>query len=197
MRKVYDYKDVRKLDQSTLATKLPNGTIITATSDLARSLSVYYPSYQVIDIHRFVSVLIPEWESKKKNPENEGQIQVKDIKNYIQVRNVIADYIIDNNLDGTKVSAYLNRNAYDIWNAIMLLVEADVFPSDIPNTVSAPVRRFKDIWEKLEKENDQIMTFRATFKFHLSTREAVDKRIKESEVLQNMQIKEDLYLVGF
>lgn len=196
MRRVYDYKDVRRLDESMLAAELSNGTIITATSDYASAMASYYKNYQVLDVHRFITALIPEWESKKVNSDS-GQVQVKDIKNYIQLRNIIADYIIDNNLDGTKIATYLKRNAYDMWNAIMLLVEADVFPSDIPDGMSAPIRRFKDIWEKLEKENEQIMIFRTTFKFHLSLEKKVHERLSASDALKGVKIKKDIFLVGF
>lgn len=197
MRKVNDYKDIRRLKESTISEEIASGTIITATADCASAMSAYYKEFQIFDIHQFISAIIPEWESKKSISENNSQIHVKDIKNYIRMRNIIDDYIIDNNLDGTKVAAFLQRNAYEMWNAILLLVEADVFPSDIPDDFSTPIRYFKDIWEMVEKENEQIMTFRATFKFHLSSEKKVHERISNSEVLKNVKIKKNIYLIGF
>lgn len=196
MRRVYDYKDVRRLDESTLAAELPNGTIITATVDHASAMASCYKDYQVLDIHRLITALIPEWERKKADPEND-RAQVKDIKNYIQLRDIIAEYIKEGGLKESKDAAYLNRNAYDMWNAILLLVEADVSPSDIPDGMSAPIRHFKSIWEKLEEQNEQIKIFRETFKNKLSMEKEVHERFNASDALKGIKIKKNIFLVGF
>ena len=181
MRVVYDYKDIRRLEDSAIGEELRNGIIVTATSELASALDAYYPDYSVIDIHSFISDIIPEWE-----------MEVKDIKNYVMLRNVVEEYIADNNINET-VSMYLRRNTKDIWNAIKLLIEADVFPDNIPDNMSAPIDNFKNIWKKLEIQNDKIVTFRSTFLYELHQKDKLIEKIsKETE-----EIRENLYLIGF
>lgn len=180
MRKIYDFKDIRRLDETLFNSFLKNGLIITATSELAQAMSSYYPKYEVRDIHSFIEKIIPEWEGN-----------IKDIKNYVMLRNVIEDYINDNEINQASAT-YLRRNAGDMWNAIKLLIEADIYPEDIDVLNSAPLRHFKSIWKKLEVDNEQIMSFRTAFSFELSQREKVIKKIEEVGLL-----KQDLFLFGF
>ena len=181
MREVVDYKDIRKLEESSLNLVLKSGVVITATSELASAMSSYYQEYTVYDIHGFISAIIPEWE---KN--------VKDIKNYVMLRNVIEDYLTDNEVN-PEASTYLRRNAGDMWNAIKLLIEADVYPDDVDTLRSIPLKHFKNIWKELEVANSQIMAFRSAFAFELSQKENVVKKI-EDEV---GELKQDVFLFGF
>ena len=181
MREVVDYKDIRKLEESSLNLVLKSGVVITATSELASAMSSYYQEYTVYDIHGFISAIIPEWEEN-----------VKDIKNYVMLRNVIEDYLTDNEVN-PEASTYLRRNAGDMWNAIKLLIEADVYPDDVDTLRSIPVKHFKNIWKELEVANSQIMAFRSAFAFELSQKENVVKKI-ENEV---GELKQDVFLFGF
>lgn len=181
MREVVDYKDIRKLEESSLHLVLKNGVVITATSELYSAMSSYYPEYTVYDIHGFISAIIPEWE---KN--------VKDIKNYVMLRNVIEDYLTENDVN-QEASTYLRRNAGDMWNAIKLLIEADVYPDDVDTLKSIPLKHFKNIWKELEVANSQIMAFRSAFAFELSRKENVVDKI-ENEV---GELKQDIFLFGF
>lgn len=181
MREVVDYKDIRKLEGSSLNLVLKSGVVITATSELASAMSSYYQEYTVYDIHGFISAIIPEWEEN-----------VKDIKNYVMLRNVIEDYLTDNEVN-PEASTYLRRNAGDMWNAIKLLIEADVYPDDVDTLRSIPLKHFKNIWKELEVANSQIMAFRSAFAFELSQKENVVKKI-EDEV---GELKQDVFLFGF
>ncbi len=181
MREIYDYRDIRKLEETSFNESLRSGILITATSELAHAMASYYPEYTVIDVHRFVTAIIPEWEGS-----------IKDVKNYVMLRNVIEDYINDSEIN-PEVSTYLRRNAGDMWNSIKLLIEADIYPDDVEANNSVPLKHFKRIWNSLEVENEQIMSFRSAFSFELSKRENVVKKI-ESEI---GEIKENIYLVGF
>ena len=181
MREVVDYKDIRKLEESSLNLVLKSGVVITATSELASAMSSYYQEYTVYDIHGFISAIIPEWE---KN--------VKDIKNYVMLRNVIEDYLTDNEVN-PEASTYLRGNAGDMWNAIKLLIEADVYPDDVDTLRSIPLKHFKNIWKELEVANSQIMAFRSAFAFELSQKENVVKKI-EDEV---GELKQDVFLFVF
>lgn len=173
MRKVYDYKDLRKLEQATIFQEIQNGVIITATSDLAEEMAYYYPvsapsmGIQVLDIHRMTKSLVEVWDNK-----------VKDFRNYINLRNIIEEYIEENDLNEIH-SAYLRRNAIDIWNAIVLLVEADVYPDDIPDNAKMPIKEFKYLWKRIESENQAFMQLRSTFLFDLSSRDYLDNHIPE------------------
>ncbi len=181
MRSVFDYKDIRKLDELSINNAIKNGIIITATSELNNAMRDYYSDYKVFDIHRCINEIIKEWEEN-----------VKDIKNYVILRNVIENYINDNGIR-EEVSSYLRRNASDMWNAIKLLIEADVYPEDVNSSISEPVKHFSNIWKQLEIDNPQIMRFRTTFSYELSNREAVINKLKSIVG----EIKGDIYLVGF
>ena len=156
MRTIYDYKDIRKLEQSIISEELRSGVIVTATASLASALRAYYPEYVVIDMHDLINELIPEWDES-----------TKDLSNYIALRNALDSYAAENEDEAT-VLLSLQRNAADIWNAILLLVEADVYPSDIPDTMKGPVKHFKEVWRQLEVENSSLMNLRAQFAFRLT-----------------------------
>lgn len=181
MRDVFDYKDIRRLDETSISDRIKNGLVLAATHELAIAMQLYYPEYRVIDVHQLVSNLVPEWD---------GNIQ--NLKNYVSLRNVIEDYILENNL-GLEVSTHLRRNAADMWNAIKLLTEADVYPDDVDESVSESICRFKEIWSILESENEQIIAFRHGFSEILSSpdyvRDAIENLIGET--------REHLYLFGF
>ena len=166
MRTIYDYKDIRKLDQSTLSDELPSGIIITATSSLASELRLYYPNYVVVDIHDLINELIPEWDESTKN-----------LRNYISLRNSMENYIAENESDASLYLS-LERNAADIWNAILLLVEADIYPNDIPDTVPIPLKHFKNIWKRLEIEDSTLMNLRAQFAYRLTEKSVVYSSIE-------------------
>lgn len=190
MRTIYDYKDIRKLDRSTIAGELCSGIIVTATSSLATSLQSYYPEYTVIGIHDLINELIPEWDEN-----------TKDLRNYIALRNSMDNYASETDDDGALFLS-LQRNATDIWNSILLLVEADVYPNDIPDKVSTPVKHFKHIWRQLEIENSTLMNLRAQFQFYLSDKVNVIPRIKSciSKVSKNNDPAiegKTFYLLGF
>ena len=191
MREVFDYKDIRRLEETRLDGPMRDGIVVTATSELESAMQSYYPQYQVFDVHDFISDIIPEWEE-----------DIKDVKNYVMLRNVIEDYVADHEVNPT-VATYLRRNAADMWNAIKLLIEADVYPDDVSPSKSEPVNRFKDVWKRFEVENDQIQTFRATFAFELSQKEKIVEIIKKtiSERQRKKGIPESLpesiFLFGF
>lgn len=185
MRRVFNYKDLRRLEESIIYQRLQKGVIITATSDLAKEIANYYPTTQtsaglpVIDVHRVTGSMIEVWDKK-----------VKDIRNYVELRNLVEEFIETNDLSEIH-RAYLRRNSADIWNAIVLLVEADVYPDDIPDNLSPPVRDFKYLWKQIEIENQAFMQFRSTFLFELT-----DKEYLEAHLPKEIQGKE-LFLLGF
>ena len=166
MRTIYDYKDIRKFEQSLLSEELSSGVIVTATSSLAAALRAYYPEYIVIGMHELICELIPEWDES-----------TKDLRNYISLRNSLDNYAAENGDDAALLLS-LQRNATDMWNAILLLVEADVYPQDIPEHISTPVKHFKRIWRQLEIENSTLLNLRAQFAFRLSDEETIVSGIK-------------------
>lgn len=181
MREIFDYKDIRRLEDTSLHNMIKEGIVVTATSELAAAMSLYYLDYKVFDIHSFISGIIPEWEEN-----------VKDVKNYVMLRNVIEDYVYDNEVR-EEVATYLRRNAGDMWNAIKLLIEADVYPDDIDNKCSEPIGLFREIWKKLEVENDQIFSVKSIFNYELGQKNVVLERIEKIV----KEIKENIYLFGF
>ena len=181
MRRIIDYKDIRLLEDNSINSLIKQGIVITATSELRSAMAAYYPDYRVFDIHTFISAIIPEWEGN-----------VKDIKNYVVLRNVIEDYVNDNEIR-EEVATYLRRNTGDMWNAIKLLIEADVYPVDVESNHSEPIEHFKEIWKKLELDNEQIVSFKSIFTYGLSQKNEVIDRIKS--VVDD--IPEDLFLFGF
>lgn len=190
MRTIYDYKDIRKLDQSILSDELRSGVIITATASLANSLREYYPEYLVVGMHELINELIPEWD--------EG---TKDLRNYIALRNSMANLITETESDRTLFLS-LQRNAADIWNSILLLVEADVYPNDIPDAVSEPVQYFKRIWKLLEVENTTLMSLRSQFLFRLSKKtnitSGINACIKRIYSDSDIDVQDKcLYFLGF
>ena len=190
MRTIYDYKDIRKFEQSLLSEELKSGIIVTATASLAEALRAYYPEYIVLGMHELISELIPEWDES-----------TKDLRNYISLRNSMDSYAADTEDDAT-VLLSLQRNAADIWNAILLLVEADVYPQDIPDYMPAPIQHFKDIWRQLEVENSTLMNLRAQFAFRLSDKTNVVTSIKSCirHIYDNQDAdieKRRFFLLGF
>lgn len=186
MRKVYDCKDIRRLSDSDIGERISRGIVITATSALTDAMRDFYPDYHVYDIHSLISGLIPEWDE-----------DVKDIKNYVILRNVIEEYVVDHEVNAND-AIYLRRNASEIWNAIKLLVEADVYPQDIPEGSTGPIKHFKQIWRKLETDNTQIIAFRGKLSYkELSDRETVRKElisILGQGCSRNLQ---EFFLLGF
>lgn len=189
MRTIYDYKDLRRLEESSIARELENGVIITATSSLLGSMRDYYPQYTVVDIHKIVNVLIPEWDES-----------TKDLRNYIALRNSMDDYISEQESD-RKLFLSMQRSASDIWNAILLLVEADVYPQDIPEDATTPLLHFKNIWKQLEIENSTLMNLRAQFAYRLADGEHVRKSIEDYIAkITDKQItleEKTIYFLGF
>lgn len=179
MRTVYDYKDIRQLDKSTIARDLENGLIITATADLATAMSFYYQNYIILDVHKLIDLLVHEWEETSK-----------DLKNYIWLRNSLEEYIFDYEIDD-KMATSLRRNACDMWNAIKLLIEADVYPDDIPDGISEQVMCFKEVWKKTEKNNSKIMEFRTKMTFYIS------KGIGIRNIVSDYFIGQKIFLIGF
>ena len=161
MRTIYDYKDIRKFECSLLSEEINEGVVVTATSSLAAELRAYYPDYTVVGMHDLINELIPEWDD-----------DTKDLRNYIALRNSMDSYAAENETDATLFLS-LQRNATDIWNAILLLIEADVYPYDIPDYMSTPIQHFKEIWKQLEVENSTLMNLRSQFAFRLSKRENI------------------------
>lgn len=190
MRTIYDYKDIRKLEQSLISEELRSGVIVTATSSLATELRSYYPEYTVLGMHELINELIPEWDES-----------TKDLRNYISLRNALDDYAAEKDGNETLFLS-LQRNATDIWNAILLLVEADVYPHDIPEGISVPANHFKEIWKRLEIENSALLNLRAQFAFRLSNEDTVisciESCIKRSYVNDTFDvIKKRFFFLGF
>ncbi len=177
--KVYDFKDIKLLDRSLIADELRNSVIVTATADLAKELSAYYADYSVLDVHQIIHVLLQEWESTSR-----------DFKNYISLRNSLEEYLFEYGIDEVLATS-LRRNAYDMWNAIKLLIEADVYPDDIPDDISGQVRCFKEIWKITERNNDKVMKLRTKLAFSLS----VAKNVRE--MMEDICKSEKLVMIGF
>ena len=190
MRTIYDYKNILELDKIIIKDELETGIIVTASASLAKALGNYYPRYSVIDIHDIINELIPEWDEN-----------TKDLHNYIVLRNAIENYADTHDLE-RNIFLSIQRNASDIWNAILLLMEADVYPQDIPDNVGTPVKHFKNIWMQLEKDNSVLMNLRAQFVYRLSDHKELLERI---EILIKKIVKKRIkeitrkrfYLIGF
>ena len=189
MRTIYDFKDIRRLEESTISHELDNGIIICATASLASSMREYYPQYNVVDIHTIISELIPEWDT-----------DAKDLRNYLALRNIVEDYFSEREYD-RNLQLSVQRNSADIWNAIRLLEEADVHPYHIPDGVATPIAVFKDIWERMENENEEITNFHNSFKSYYSEPALVLKEIERciAKVLgKEISIdKSRFYFLGF
>ena len=189
MRTIYDYKDIRKFEISSIAWEIKDGVIVTATSSLAAELRAYYPDYTVIGMHDLICELIPEWDD-----------DTKDLRNYIALRNSMDSYAAENETDATLFLS-LQRNATDIWNAILLLIEADVYPQDIPDHMSTPLQHFKEIWKQLEMENSTLMNLRSQFAFRLSKKESIVSGINSCiESTYNVKSEADkkrIFFLGF
>ena len=190
MRTIYDYKNILELDKIIIKDELETGIIVTASASLAKALGNYYPRYSVIDIHDIINELIPEWDEN-----------TKDLHNYIVLRNAIENYAATHDLEGN-ILLSIQRNASDIWNAILLLMEADVYPQDIPDDVSTPLKHFKNIWMQLEKDNSVLMKLRAQFVYRLSDNkellgkiELLIKRIVKKRIKDITRKR--FFLIGF
>ena len=181
MRNVYDYIDIRRLRESSINDDIRNGVLITATKELADAMTLFYEEYKILDVHYFLRNLVPEWKDN-----------VKDVKNYVILRNVIEEYISESDTDDKSIE-YLRRNTGDIWNAIKLLIEADVYPDDIETGDSILLMHFKNIWRKLETANDLIMMFRTKFAFGLPQS---DELINVINKCTGKDTK-DIFLLGF
>lgn len=197
MRTVYNYRDIRKLEQSIIYDDMLKGIVITATASLAEAMRQYYPNLCVLDIHYLINELIPEWDDARK-----------DIYNYLSLRNAIDDYVAEHENDGNLVLS-LKRNAKDIWNAILLLTEADVYPNDILVDLESTslIKHFRGIWEEYESKNSAIMNFRAQFAYRMTNSESINeglsravndsngKRARANERMAGSS--ESLFFVGF
>ena len=75
MREVFDFKDIRRLEDTVLDGIMREGIVVVATSELEAAMKTYYPQYRVFDIHNLIATIIPEWEK-----------DIKDIKNYVMLR---------------------------------------------------------------------------------------------------------------
>lgn len=189
MREIYDYVDIRKLEGTPIYKQLRKSTLLTATGDLSDAIKDYYPAIRrkTHDIHEFIDKMVEQWED-----------DIKDVRNYVILRNAIENYCVDHNLN-KEISTYLRRNANDMWNAIRLLVEADVYPMDIKVLGEGPISYFKDIWKQLEVDNAQIMDFRKAFKFELSQRDEVIKKLKKNNKAndEGIELTDYIFLIGF
>ena len=189
MRIIYDFKDIRKLEESTISHELDKGIIISATASLASSMRDYYPQYNVVDIHKIIRILIPEWDT-----------EAKDLRNYLALRNIVEDYFLEREYD-RNLHLSVQRNSADIWNAIRLLEEADVHPYHIPDGMATPIAIFKDIWEWMENENEEITSFHDSFKRYYNEPALVLKEIERclTKVLgREISIdKSRFYFLGF
>lgn len=183
MRQVINFRNIKEL--ADIVSSADKGSyLVTATEDLGTSLRTSYSFHEntvIKGASSFVQMFIPEWEST-----------IKDIKNYVRIRSVVEDYISGNCSINAETAAYLRRNTAEMWNAIVLLIEADIYPEDIP-VAPKYLRYFKDIWEQIEIDNPQIVEFRTKTKFNLSDSKHVEALLK-SDGLQSNNV---IYLIGF
>lgn len=181
MRTIYDIRDLRLLDKTELANELSNNTIITATTELAKYMRGYYVDYHVYDVHKVIKAVFPEWEKQAKN-----------VRNYINLRNVLEDYIFDESISDITATC-LQRNATDIWNAILILIEAGITPEDFPETNSELIGIFKNIWNLLEAESTDIISYRKIYAKYEKDTEFLDNRLK----VQVKFLTRKIFMIGF
>ena len=163
MRKVYDYKDISKIDLTEQFTYMKNGIIITATADLSNGLRNRYGCLKVYDIHEIQKTVIPEWDYERRL-----------LDNYIELHNILESY--EGKIE-KKLSISLERNAFDIWNAIILLMSADVQPDDIVPRTDRIAGLFKAIWKELEIQQEGLRRCRTLLDITLKEPRAFLKRI--------------------
>jgi len=198
-RYFYKYKDIRKLNNSSISSEIFNGSIITATPDMAKAISLYYgpiktwganpdSEIDVRDIHLVVKKLISEWDT-----------DIRDVKNYLLVRNAIDKYVDSNESesdDNTLLRTYLSRNAYEIWNSIKLLAEMGLSYDDISDEITGQVKILKSIWKNLKNPLVDKFYYDLESKF---SKEYINQKIQDEceENNKPKDLKDDIYLIGF
>lgn len=184
MWKVYDYKDISKIDSIEQFTYMKNGVIITATADLAKGMGRRYGCLNVYDIHEIQKMVIPEWDFERRL-----------LDNYIALHNILESYEgkIEENL-----SISLERNVYDIWNAIVLLMSADVQPDDIIPGTDRIAGLFKAIWKELEIQQEGLRRCRTLLDITLKEPAVFLRRINEICREGNLFVpSKSIFLIGF
>ena len=183
MRKVYDYNDIRTLDEIPEdKIRLFKGLLITATSALRNELKCYYEEkynnniYSIHDILPFVF----------------STIDTRDIRAYTSLRDTLEEYIKKERLETQTDGLYLRRNAGDMLNAMKLLIETGAEPDDIDGNTSGPLEHFKKLWEDYEKTDD-VKTLRN--QLDKSSLSELSARIPELQI--GSEHKPDLFLFGF
>ena len=186
MKRLINYTHIDQIHTLDTFGQICNGIICTATAEMKGALQKTYSSYglQVIDIHQIIDAILPEWDS-----------EAKQVKNYILLRNCIEEYAENNNLPVPLRSCF-ERNAFDIWNSILLLTEADVFPDDIEEGDEI-ANTFKGLWREIEKNNDDLLNVRSVFNNLLGDEKELRYRLKQSKEIDETLLERPLFLMGF
>lgn len=183
MRQIINFRNIKELADITFSSD-KQLFVITATEDLGKTIKSNYKLNArtiITGAGSFVDAFIPKWENT-----------IKDIKNYVRIRSVVEDYIYNNSSINAETASYLRRNTAEMWNAIVLLIEADVYPDDIddkPNYIG----HFKKIWKEIEKYNNQICEFRSDFKFTLTNQTKLKNKLSSL----GLGAEQTIYFIGF
>lgn len=201
-RSFYKYKDIRKLNNVSSSNDIFAGTIITATSDMAKAMYQYYGPVVTYGDNPDKDIDVRTISSAIKGLVSEWETDIKDIKNYILIRNIIDDISKSDKIK----NIYLKRNAYEIWNAIKILVEMGVYVVDIDDGISEHIDDLKTIFERLKDDTSREKAFYnpRVDKFYDGINKSWDKETINQKLKANensdeeyRDLKDDIYLFGF
>ena len=153
-RKVYTYRSIAALDKHPGYADLVQYPHVTATGDLYHVIRAQYKQFQnVVDVHALQKGIIANWE----DPDIAFQ-------QFINISRVIRNLPISS--EEKIIHGSFLKNKAKVLNAIRLLVEADIEPSEFEPTCIEE-RLFQRIWVALENEDESFTELRVTMASYL------------------------------
>lgn len=153
-RKVYTYRSIASLDKHPGYEDLVRYPHITATGDLYHVMREQYKQFRdIVDVHALQKGIIADWEDPDVS-----------FRQFINISRVIRTLPISD--DEKIIHGSFLKNKVKVLNAIRLLVEADIEPTEFEPTCIEE-RLFQRIWTALENEDDSFTELRVTMASYL------------------------------
>ena len=157
-RKVYTYRSITSLDKHPGYENLVRYPHITATGDLYHVMQAQYKQFNdIVDVHALQKGIIADWEDPDVS-----------FRQFINISRVIRTLPISD--DEKIIHGSFLKNKVKVLNAIRLLVEADIDPSEFEPTCIEE-RLFQRIWTALENEDDSFSELRVTMVSYIEDQE--------------------------
>lgn len=157
-RKVYTYRSITSLDKHPGYEDLVRYPHITATGDLYHVMQAQYKQFNdIVDVHALQKGIIADWEDPDVS-----------FRQFINISRVIRTLPISD--DEKVIHGSFLKNKVKVLNAIRLLVEADIDPSEFDSTCIEE-RLFQRIWTALENEDDSFSELRVTMASYMEDHE--------------------------